>query len=150
MSFNEIKSDLKISYNSANENIINDFYNTVLSKSVKYDRISGYFNSTSLAIAAYGMDKFVKNGGHMRLLCSAELDKEDLESINTAYELKNKINDKFNEDYDELEDEFIKNHVKMVGWLVANGYLEIKIGVNKKKEQVFKEWNFTLKNRYSI
>lgn len=138
MSFNEIKSDLKISYNSANENIINDFYNTVLSKSVKYDRISGYFNSTSLAIAAYGMDKFVKNGGHMRLLCSAELDKEDLESINTAYELKNKINDKFNEDYDELEDEFIKNHVKMVGWLVANGYLEIKIGVNKKKNKFLK------------
>ena len=61
MSFKEIQSEIKPSYNSANSDIVNDFYNKVLSEAIRYDRISGFFNSTSLAIAARGMDKFVKN-----------------------------------------------------------------------------------------
>ena len=74
MSFKEIQSEIKPSYNSANSDIVNDFYNKVLSEAIRYDRISGFFNSTSLAIAARGMDKFVKNNGHMKLLCDAKLD----------------------------------------------------------------------------
>ena len=134
MSFKEIQSEIKPSYNSANSDIVNDFYNKVLSEAIRYDRISGFFNSTSLAIAARGMDKFVKNNGHMRLLCGAQLDEEDLKSINNADDLKDIIDKKFLRDYSSIEDELLKNHVKVLGWMVANGYLEIKIGINKKSD----------------
>ena len=134
MSFKEIQSELKITYNSANSDIVNDFYNKVLSEAVQYDRVSGFFNSTSLAIASRGIDKFIKNNGHMRLLCGTQLDEEDLKSINNAEELKDLIDEKFLKDYNSIEDELLKNHVKVLGWMVANDYLEIKIGVNKKED----------------
>ena len=132
MSFLEIREELKPRYNSANSDIVNDFYNKVLAQSVRYDRISGFFNSKSLAIAAKGINKFIQNGGHMRLLCGAQLDKEDLDSINNADELKDLIDKKFWKDYESIEDELIKNHVKILGWMIANDYLQIKIGINNK------------------
>ena len=137
MSFKEIQAEIKPSYNSANSDIVNDFYNKVLSESFRYDRISGFFSSTSLAVAARGIDKFIKNNGHMRLICGAQLDEEDLKSINNSEDLKNIIDEKFLKDYNSIEDELIKNHVKVLGWMVANGYLEIKIGINKKSDGSF-------------
>ena len=133
MSFLEIREELKPRYNSANSDIVNDFYNKVLAQSVRYDRISGFFNSKSLAIAAKGINKFIQNGGHMRLLCGAQLDKEDLDSINNADELKDLIDKKFWKDYESIEDELIKNHVKILGWMIANDYLQIKIGINNNR-----------------
>ena len=134
MSFKEIESEISPSYNSANSDIVNDFYNKVLSESIYYDRISGFFNSTSLAVAAKGIDKFIKNNGHMRLICGAQLDEDDLKSINNSDDLKNIIDKKFIDDYNSIEDELIRNHVKVLGWMVANEYLEIKIGINKKSD----------------
>ena len=132
MSFLEIREELKPRYNSANSDIVSEFYNKVLSESVRYDRISGFFNSESLAIAASGINKFIQNNGHMRILCGAQLDKEDLNSINNAEELKDIIDKKFWENYESIEDEIIKNHVKILGWMIANDFLEIKIGINNK------------------
>ena len=117
MSFKEIESEISPSYNSANSDIVNDFYNKVLSESIYYDRISGFFNSTSLAVAAKGIDKFIKNN-----------------AINNSDDLKNIIDKKFIDDYNSIEDELIRNHVKVLGWMVANEYLEIKIGINKKSD----------------
>lgn len=134
MSFKDVDSIIKPSYNSANEDLVEKFYNIVLSESVKYDRISGFFNSTSLAIAANGVDKFIKNNGKMRLICGAKLDKEDLRSINNSEELKDLINEEFLRDYNSIENEIIKNHVKILGWMIANNYLDIKIGINRKFE----------------
>lgn len=137
MSFRDFDYLLKPSYNSANDDILEDFYNIVLSQSKRYDRISGFFNSTSLAIAARGIDKFIKNNGHMRLICSAQLNEDDLNSINNAEDLKNIIDKNFLEDYGSIEDELIKNHVKILGWMIANNYLEIKIGISRKNGQYF-------------
>ena len=61
MSFLEIKEELKPRYNSANSDIVSEFYNKVLSESIRYDRITGFFNSTSLAIASRGISKFIQN-----------------------------------------------------------------------------------------
>ena len=129
MSFKDFDYIIKPSYNSANEDIVEKFYNIVLSQSVKYDRISGFFNSTSLAIAANGVDKFIKNNGKMRLICGTKLDKDDLDSINNSDELKDLIHEEFLRDYNSIEDELIKNHVKVLGWMIANDYLDIKIGM---------------------
>ena len=115
MVFKDIDSKLEPSYNSANDDIVNDFYNLALSEAIKYDRISGFFNSTSLAIAARGIDKFIKHDGHMRLICGAKLSSDDLESINNSEDLKNILDINFLKDYESIEDELIENHVKVLG-----------------------------------
>lgn len=132
MSFRDVDSVIKPSYNSANEDIVEKFYNIALSESVRYDRISGFFNSTSLAIAASGVDKFIRNDGKMRLICGAKLDEDDLNSINNSEELKDLIHKEFLRDFNSIEDELLKNHVKVLGWMIANDYLDIKIGINRK------------------
>lgn len=137
MSFKDIKEDLKPSYDTGNYDLVEDFYNKVLSESIKYDRISGFFNSTSLAVAAYGMSNFIKNNGHMRLLCSAELSEKDIESINNSDDLKDILDKKFIKSYEKLQDDLLRQHVKLLGWMVANNFLEIRIGIIKREDGTY-------------
>lgn len=137
MSFKEIESEIKLSYNSFSSDIVNDFYNKVLSESVRYDAISRSFSSTSLAIASKGIANFIRNGGHMRLLCGAELTQVDLQSIKNANDLKDSIGKNFIDEYENLEEEVVKNHVKLLGWMIANNFLEIKIGIPLKDKKIF-------------
>ena len=70
--------ELKKSYDSDEDNILQDFYIPILSNSVKYYRIAGFFSSSSLAVAARGISKFIENGGSMELIASAKLRKSDI------------------------------------------------------------------------
>jgi hypothetical protein len=58
--------DIKIKYDSDNTDILNDFYIPMLSNSIKYFRLSGFFSSTSLAISAQGLEDFIKKDGKMQ------------------------------------------------------------------------------------
>ena len=91
MSFKEIDSEIRFFYDSFSSDIVKDFYNKVLSESVRYDTISRSFNSTSLAIASKGIANFIRNNGHMRLLCGAELTQADQQSIENANDLEDYI-----------------------------------------------------------
>lgn len=132
VSFKDIDSIIKNTYNSVNEDIVKNFYIPVLSEAKRYDRISGYFDSSSLAIAARGMGEFIKNGGHMRILCGTQLFPQDLEVIKNASDIEKIISDKFLDDLSNIEDELINDHIKVLGWMIANNILEIKVGINKK------------------
>ena len=48
------------------------FYVPVLSRAVRYDRVSGYFTSAGLAAAAQGLASFLPGGGTMRLVVGAQ------------------------------------------------------------------------------
>lgn len=129
MSFRDIDSQIETSYYSAKCNLVNSFYNIALSESTRYDRVSGFFSSTSLAVAAIGMSNFILNQGHMRLVCSAKLNEEDVNAITDSDDLNEIISYNFAKDFESIENELLKNHVKMLGWMIARGILEIKIGV---------------------
>ena len=137
MSFKEIDSEIKYVYDSLSSDIVNDFYNKVLSESVRYDTISRSFSSTSLAIASKGIANFIRNNGHMRLLCGAELTQADQQSIENANDLEDYIGKNFIEEYENLEEEVVKDHVKLLGWMIANNFLEIKIGIPLKDGKIY-------------
>ncbi|MBA7684380.1 hypothetical protein ES703_92775 [subsurface metagenome] len=71
-------------YYSDDNNLLQEFYIPVLSNSVKYDRIAGYFSSNSLAIAAKGIAAFIKAGGRIRLIANVVLSEKDQEAIKKA------------------------------------------------------------------
>jgi superfamily II DNA or RNA helicase len=121
---------LKKAYSSDFDNILFDFYIPVLSHSVGYNRLAGFFSSSSLAIAARGISKLIKNNGIMRLVVSPKLRKDDLDTILLAHKEPEKlIEEKMLNELEKMEDEFIKNHVYALGWMVANGRLEIKVAM---------------------
>jgi len=124
------KISLKKSYDSDNDNILKDFYIPSLSNSVVYKRLAGFFSSSSLAVAARGISKFIENGGHMQLITSAKLQKADIDVIRQAHENPEKIVEKMIlSDLEKLEDKFILDHVSALGWMIANKNLEIKIAI---------------------
>jgi hypothetical protein len=61
--------------------ILRDFYLPALSRAVAYDRVAGYFRSTSLAAAAQGFEAFARHQGGIRLVAGADLDPADVAAI---------------------------------------------------------------------
>jgi hypothetical protein len=62
-------------------NILHDFYLAALRRAVAYDRVAGYFRSTSLAAASQGFSAFVANQGKARLIVGADLVPQDVQAI---------------------------------------------------------------------
>lgn len=127
---NSLKNlNLKSSYWSDEDNILFDFYIPALSVSKIYKRIAGYFSSNTLAVAAKGLAAFIHNGGKMFLITSVVLSEEDKDSIEKAL---GEYEKKVIEEIDNIEDKLTRNHVAMLGWMIKNGTLEIKIAVVSK------------------
>ena len=128
MNFKEIV--LKKAYSSDFDNLLYDFYIPALESSVEYKRIAGFFTSASLAVAAKGISGLIKNGGHFLLITSPCLTKEDVEVIiNSREEPEKYIEKKMLDELDNMENEFIQDHVYALGWLLANNRLEIRVAI---------------------
>ena len=124
-------------YDSDEDDILNDFYIPVLSNAVKYDRLAGYFSSTSLAVSAKGMARFIQNGGKMRLVTCIQLSEQDRQAIEDGISkpediLANTIMDEF-----DMADDIRCDYVAALAWMVAQGTLEIKIAVPFAKDGGF-------------
>jgi superfamily II DNA or RNA helicase len=122
--------ELKHCYDSDEDNILNDFYIPVLQKSFKYYRLAGFFRSSALAVAARGIQGLLQNDGEMKLIASANLSKKDVDAINDGLENPEEVIERtMIEDLNEIEDEFARDHVSALGWMIAKKKLEIKIAI---------------------
>ncbi len=128
MSFREL--NLKVSYDSDSDDILNEFYIPVLSKAIKYNRLAGFFTSSALAVAAKGIAEFIQNNGKMKLIVGAKLQKADVQAIIDGKEnAENVLSESMLKSLEAIENEIIQDHVKALAWLVARKDLEIKVGV---------------------
>ena len=124
--------DLKAAYDSVEDNIVNDFLIPVLSNSLKYYRITGFFSSTALAIAARALFPFINNGGEMKLITSVNLKKKDFQAIKRGLNKpEDFIEDIMLEELEKTVEEDILDHLKLLAWLVANEKLEIKVALRE-------------------
>lgn len=116
------------SYYTNTSDIVEEFYNPVLSIAKVYDRVSAYFSSKALAAYAKGLSGLINNGGKMRLIVSTEISEDDFESIKKGYalreELKNQITVSL-EDKLTIEEEM--NYCNLAH-LIANEHVDVKIG----------------------
>jgi superfamily II DNA or RNA helicase len=128
MSFRDLH--LKSAYDSDIDNILNDFYSPALAVSVQYDRLTGFFSSTSLATAAKGISGLIRNGGSIRLITSVVFQEQDIIAIREAIASPEKVlEEAMIRELDKLEEEFVKDHVRALGWMVAKGKLHIKVAL---------------------
>jgi len=68
-------------YRSTTSDLLHDFYIPALRSSLRYDRVAGYFRSTSLAAASQGFSALVEHQGRVRLVAGADLDPKDAQII---------------------------------------------------------------------
>ena len=118
---------------STGSNVLRDFYVPVMSESVRYDRLTGYFSSTILALAARGVAGLVRNGGSMRLVSSPQFTESDIEILSsnpTELEVDNLISERFESlvaDVEGLADYIAQDHLRAFAWMLKHGYLEVRI-----------------------
>jgi superfamily II DNA or RNA helicase len=132
---------LKKAYSSDYDDILQNFYIPALDNSIEYNRLAGFFSSTSLAIAARGIYNLIKNNGIMKLIISPKLSKNDLNIINKANSEPDKfIEEKMLIELEQFENECIRDHVYALGWMVANKKLEIRVAIIKDEKNKFLDY----------
>ena len=122
-----IDLDFSISYGPLDDRL-NSLYVPALSRSVRYDRTTGFFSPASLAIAARGVDALIRNRGHMRLLVGAGLADDDPADVGKVWGLSEILTDKFLSRL-EVADPWISRRLQVLGWMAAEKTLEVRIAV---------------------
>lgn len=126
MSFREL--DLRGSY-SPSDDRLNSFFVPVLEESIAYDRVTGYFRSSSLRNVARGLSRMLANGGGMRLIAGAELSDADVRAIEQGAPLEETLARVLLDDPLEATNIVDEHRLETLAWLVREGLLVIKIGV---------------------
>ncbi|MBT2571121.1 SNF2-related protein [Planococcus sp. ISL-110] len=123
--------NLKPSYYTTTSNVLKEFYNPVLTETVKYDRVSGYFSSKALAVYSKGLEGLVKNNGRYRLIISEDISEEDFIMIKNGYDLREKLTHELIARMDTglSTDEEMK--LNNLAYLISRGYVDIKIGFKR-------------------
>jgi superfamily II DNA or RNA helicase len=125
---------LKKAYSSDKDDILGDFYLPVLELSTSYDRLAGFFSSTSLSLSARGLLGLIRKGGVFRLVVSPRFSQEDLKVIIASLDYRNRnkfIEKVMIDELDKLENEFERDHIAALGWMLSNNKLEIKVALPK-------------------
>ena len=112
--------------------VVGSFYIPVLETAVRYDRLSGFFSSSSLALAARGIAALIENGGHMRLICSPRLSPDDIETLGKfakSGRATSEYDSYLQEEFKPTASQIERDHLAALGWMLKNGYLEIMLAV---------------------
>ncbi|MDY4883514.1 MAG: hypothetical protein SO129_03955, partial [Anaerovibrio sp.] len=124
----------ELSYRSSSTNsqgkpvdILHDFYLPALQRIKYYDRVAGYFRSSSLAAASQGYTAFLEHGGRMRLIVGADLQLVDVAAILKGNQ--HKLSDKLLEELAGAENwpEAVRNGVALLSAMVEKGQLEVRV-----------------------
>jgi hypothetical protein len=118
----------QISYGPSDDRL-HAFYIPALQASVRYDRMTGFFTSSALAIAAAGIAHLIAGAGHMRLLAGAQLQPEDVDAIREGHDLQEIVAARLGSalpDPDALADQLMRDRLAALAWMVAAGALEIR------------------------
>lgn len=122
--------DFKQGYDSGFDDVLKDFYIPALKETKYYDRIAGFFSSSSLSVAAQGIAGLIKNQGHMRMIVSPRLSPADVKMITDATNNPDEvISNILCKEFTGIETLLQQHRVDALGWLLANNLLEIRVAL---------------------
>jgi len=121
--------DWRLKYTPENGDLVAGLYVPALRHAVRYDRLTGYFQATALALAARGLEGLVGNDGHMRMVVGCTLDQAEVDAIARGEALRDRIAAKLEAAPLLAPDAAAQHGLGLLAWLVARGRLEIKVAV---------------------
>jgi superfamily II DNA or RNA helicase len=127
--------NIPIALNTSKNDLIGDFFNPLLSNSIKYDRGVGYFTSGWLQENFYGMNHFAENGGRARWITSPILSKKDWGALFLGDEAKNDkaIQNKLIEEIETLSIALKKKTLLALSWMISDGIIDFRIAKPRNK-----------------
>ncbi|NJP26801.1 MULTISPECIES: SNF2-related protein [unclassified Microbispora] len=122
---------------SPDDKPFSSFYVPMLSRAVSYDRAVGYWSAAELQFAAQGTAHFLANGGHMRLIVGAQLIQKDVDAVLAGEPLDEIVAARLLADPDLAGAKIVeREHLSVLAWMVANGRLEIRVGVPRNAHRL--------------
>ncbi|TDO02851.1 helicase-related protein [Halomonas ventosae] len=109
--------------------VLHDFYIPALNRAMRYDRVAGYFSSSSLAAASQGFSRFIENGGEARFVVGMQLDPDDAAAILQGDEQRASQAMLAELASSQQWPSAMRHGVELLAWMVANGYLSIRVGL---------------------
>jgi superfamily II DNA or RNA helicase len=143
--------DLKSFFSDTGREIFESFVYPALTRSVSYDRLTGYFSVSALVAAAQGLEGLFRNGGRMRLVIGIHDVPEELLG---ALAIGKLLPSQLVEDYKSrlvneigfLKSQAEKNTLSTVGWMIRSGLLEVRVaaprssrGIYHQKRMIFRD-----------
>lgn len=121
--------DWRIKYTPDDGNLVELLYEPALMTAVRYDRLTGYFSASALALAARGVEWLVINGGRMRMVVGCTLPEPEVRAIEKGEALRAAVERQLVAAPLSPIDHAMAEGLELLAWLVAEGRLEIKVAV---------------------
>lgn len=124
--------------------LLEKLYVPALGRAIRYDRCCAYFNSHVLAVAARGFGRLIANilarqgslsKPAIRLLVNEEVADDDLDALLTTDD-QSPLIDKLLRQFKTPQRALEKNRLAMLAWMVAHGWLEVRVGLMRHTQGV--------------
>jgi len=123
-------------YTPEDGDLLKTFYVPALRCAVRYDRSAGYFSAGALGAAAQGLEGLIENKGKMRLIVGCTLGEPEIMAIERGESLKDTIAAKLlSTPLNDFDDQDLDDALELLAWMVANGYLEVKVAIPCDKQK---------------
>ena len=119
----------KLKYTPESGNLVKLFYIPALEDAERYDRLTGYFKASALALAARGIEGLVRNRGQMRLLVGCTLDPPEIDAIEKGESLREQVELHLADMPLIPTDADTKQALELLSWMVKRGFLDVKVAV---------------------
>ena len=123
---------LKREYRSYKNNVVKEFYIPVLKEAILYRRAVGFFTSEALVEISKGISGLIENEGHIQLIVSPILNKEDIEAIEQGYSSREIVEKSLLREMKDPQDANDKERLAWISYLISISRLDIKVAFTKK------------------
>lgn len=133
--------ELNTEYRSLKDNPAEMFYQRCLRDSSLYRRAVGYFRSSIFTVVGPAVIEFVRRGGRIELICSPELDPEDVKHIASGYAQRQQdVSGSLIRQFDVLlADPRTSKPARTLATLIAVGALEMKLALRADRRGLYHE-----------
>lgn len=122
--------DLKISYRTDRDDLVNEFYIPCMKRSVLYQRAVGYFTSHGLAYAAAGVAHLIQSGGKIQLIASPQLTTEDIAAIQKgSIARQDVVVTAARRSFAEIQQMLVQERLEALAWMISTGSLDVKLAI---------------------
>lgn len=119
----------KLKYTPDHGDLVKLLYQPALEAAVRYDRLTGYFSASALALAARGIEGLVVNDGRMRMVVGCTLNPPEIAAIEKGEELRAQVAQHFGAMPLMPVDAGMGAALELLAWMVARGLLDVRVGI---------------------
>ncbi len=133
--------NLDTEYLTGSNDPVRNFFRPCLREASRYDRAVGYFRSTVFLLIGQDLIDFSIKGGKVRLICSPQLEENDIETLMMSKKHSEEIltNIVLKEFAELLKNDKTKYRAKVLATLIACGALEIRLAIRDSHVGIYHE-----------